>query len=51
MPTFILGVVFGAISGGVTYGLTVDGQLAAIVGGVAAVLTWLGIAALVIADD
>lgn len=51
MPIFILGIVFGAISGGVTYGLTAEGQLAAIVGIVAAVLTWLGIASLIIADD
>ncbi len=51
MPTFILGVVLGAISGGVTYGLTTDGQLAALVGVVAAVLTWLGVAALIFADD
>jgi hypothetical protein len=51
MPVFILGVVLGAISGGVTYGLTADGQLAAIVGVAAAVLTWLGLATLIIADD
>jgi hypothetical protein len=51
MLVVILGVVLGAISGGVTYGITADGQLAAIVGAVAAVLTWLGIATLIIADD
>ncbi|MFE7899208.1 hypothetical protein ACFU3E_17095 [Streptomyces sp. NPDC057424] len=51
MPTFILGVLLGAISGGITYGLTSDGQLAAIVGAIAAVLTWLGIASLILADD
>ncbi len=51
MPTFILGLLLGAISGAVTYGLTVDGQLAAIVGAITAVLTWLGIATLLIADD
>ncbi|MDT6983721.1 hypothetical protein ACFSUJ_12105 [Streptomyces lusitanus] len=51
MPTFILGVLLGAISGGVTYGLTTDGQLAALVGAVAAVLTWLGVTALIFADD
>ncbi|MFI6032987.1 hypothetical protein ACIBBD_02155 [Streptomyces sp. NPDC051315] len=51
MPVFILGIVLGAISGGVTYGLSADGQLAAIVGAIAAVLTWLGIASLIIADD
>ena len=51
MPTFILGLLLGGVSGGVTYGLTADGQLAAIVGAIAAVLTWLGIASLLIADD
>ena len=51
MPVFILGIVLGAISGGITYGLTADGQLAAIVGIVAAVLTWLGVATLIFADD
>lgn len=51
MPTFLLGLVLRAISGGATYGLTADGQLAAIVGAIAAVLTWLGIASLIIADD
>ncbi|WP_416975633.1 hypothetical protein [Streptomyces sp. 4F14] len=51
MPTFILGLVLAALSGGITYGLTTDGQLAAIVGTIAAVLTWLGIATLLIADD
>jgi len=51
MPLFLLGLVLGGLSGGITYGLTADGQLAAIVGAVAAVLTWLGIAALIIADD
>ncbi|QJT04380.1 hypothetical protein G9272_32195 [Streptomyces asoensis] len=51
MPTFILGVILGAVSGGVTYGLTADGQLAGIVGVIATVLTWLGIASLISADD
>jgi hypothetical protein len=51
MPVFVLGVALGAISGGITYGLSADGQLAAIVAVVAAVLTWLGIATLIIADD
>ncbi|GAQ52092.1 hypothetical protein [Streptomyces acidiscabies] len=51
MPLFILGIVLGALSGAITYGLTTDGQLAAIVGAITAVLTWLGIATLLIADD
>lgn len=51
MPLFILGLLLGGISGGITYGLTADGQLAAIVGVVAMVLTWLGLASLIIADD
>ncbi|MEV5977528.1 hypothetical protein [Streptomyces sp. NPDC052114] len=51
MPLFLLGIVLGGISGGVTYGLTADGQLAAIIAVIGAVLTWLGIATLLIADD
>lgn len=51
MPLFLLGLVLGGISGGVTYGLTTDGQVAAIVGGIAAILTWLGIATLIFAND
>lgn len=51
MPLFLLGLVLGGISGGVTFGLTADGQLAAIIGIIAAVLTWLGLATLIFADD
>ncbi|MEU9218907.1 hypothetical protein AB0D47_20425 [Streptomyces sp. NPDC048376] len=51
MPLFILGLLLGGISGGVTYGLTADPQIAGIVAAIAAILTWLGLAALVIADD
>ncbi|MFF8409006.1 hypothetical protein [Streptomyces omiyaensis] len=51
MPLFLLGLALGAISGGVTYGLSGDGQLAGIVTAAAAVLTWLGLATLLIVDD
>ncbi|MFE7073780.1 hypothetical protein ACFU96_27205 [Streptomyces sp. NPDC057620] len=51
MPIFLLGLVLGGISGGVTFSLTADGQLAAIIGIIAAVLTWLGLATLIFADD
>ncbi|MGW4493766.1 hypothetical protein [Streptomyces sp. NPDC004376] len=51
MPVFVLGLLLGAVSGGVTYGLTVDTPLAAIVGMAAAFLTWLGIATLIFVDD
>lgn len=51
MPLFLLGVALGGISGGVTYALTADGQLAAILGVIAAVLTWLGIATVIFAND
>lgn len=51
MARFLLGLVLGALSGSITYGLTADGQLAVIVGVVVMVLGWLGIAAVLIADD
>ncbi|MFF0166818.1 hypothetical protein [Streptomyces prasinus] len=51
MPVFILGLLLGAVSGGVTYGLTADPQLSGIVGAISAVLTWLGLATLIFADD
>lgn len=51
MPLFILGLALGGISGGVTFGLTADGQLSAIVGAIATVLTWCGVATLILADD
>ncbi|MFB7711626.1 hypothetical protein [Streptomyces sp. NPDC056105] len=51
MPLFILGLVLGAPSGGVTYGLTADGQLAAIAAAIAAILTWLGIASVLFLND
>jgi hypothetical protein len=51
VPVFLLGVALGGISGGLTHGLTTDSHLAVLVGIIAAVLTWLGIAALIIAND
>lgn len=51
MPRFLLGLVLGGISGGVTFALTTNGQLSALIAAIAAVLTWLGIAALIFADD
>ncbi|MGA5869290.1 hypothetical protein [Streptomyces cinereoruber] len=51
MPLFLLGLALGSLSGTITHALTDDGQLAAIVGAIAAVLTWLGLATLLIADD
>ena len=51
MPLFILGLALGALSGGVTYGLTTDGQTAAIVAAAATILTWLGIACVIFLDD
>lgn len=51
MPLFLLGLLLGAISGVVTYGLTADSQLASIAGIIAAVLTWLGLATFLAFDD
>ncbi|MFJ1653447.1 hypothetical protein ACIOC2_19070 [Streptomyces sp. NPDC088337] len=51
MGAFLAGLTLGGISGGVTYGLTTDGHLAAIVGVLAAVATWFGVATLLIFDD
>ncbi|MFF5972248.1 hypothetical protein ACFY7C_12085 [Streptomyces sp. NPDC012769] len=48
---FALGLILGGLSGGVTYGLTTDGGAALLVGVIAAVLTWCGLATLLIADD
>ncbi|MEU3426617.1 hypothetical protein [Streptomyces gardneri] len=49
--TFILGLLLGGLSGGITYALTADSGAALVVGIIAAVLTWLGLATLLIADD
>jgi hypothetical protein len=52
MRQFILGLLLGALSGGITYGATSDGQMAAIIGLVVAFLCWFGgIAAVIVFDD
>ncbi|MFD3815130.1 hypothetical protein ACFWRZ_08690 [Streptomyces rubiginosohelvolus] len=51
MFTFLLGLLLGALSGIGTHLFTGDPQLGAIVGVIAAVVTWLGIAVLVFCTD
>jgi hypothetical protein len=51
MPLFLLGIALGTLSALGTYAFTADGQLAAIVGAVCAVLTWLGLATFAVLDD
>lgn len=51
MPIFLAGLLLGGASGGVTYGMTMDDQLAVITGVVATVITWLGCACLIFIDD
>lgn len=51
MSLFILGLVLGGLSGGGTYAFTDDGQLGLLVGAIAAALTWLGLATIILADD
>lgn len=51
MPLFLLGLLLGAISGAVTHWLTADVQLALIAGGIATVLTWLGLATFLALDN
>lgn len=51
MPTFLAGLILGALSGGVTWALTSDGQLGAIVGALVALACWLGVALIVFIDD
>ncbi|MGW4602723.1 hypothetical protein ACWENS_05535 [Streptomyces sp. NPDC004532] len=48
---FVLGLVLGAVSGGVTYLATASPTLAAVAGGVAAVLTWCGVVTFLFLDD
>ncbi|GAA3500979.1 hypothetical protein GCM10019016_080860 [Streptomyces prasinosporus] len=47
MRTFFLGLLLGGLSAGVTHHYTGHPQLAASVGIVAAVATWLGIATVI----
>ncbi|MGW0757154.1 hypothetical protein ACWD1Y_11800 [Streptomyces sp. NPDC002814] len=47
MRIFLFGVLLGGLSGGVTQHYTGDPQLAACVGIVAAVATWLGVATII----
>lgn len=51
MAVFLAGLGLGGISGAVTYRLTLDGHLAGLAGLIAAVLTWLGVATLLLFDD
>ncbi|WP_155054529.1 hypothetical protein [Streptomyces blattellae] len=51
MAVFFAGLCLGGISGGLTYGLTTDGHLAGISAFIAAVLTWLGVATLLLFDN
>ncbi|MFI5973593.1 hypothetical protein [Streptomyces sp. NPDC051452] len=47
MSIVAAGLLLGALSGVITYGMSLDLQLAAITAGAAVVLTWLGCAYLV----
>ncbi|GHA94150.1 hypothetical protein [Streptomyces chryseus] len=51
MNRFTLGLLLGCLSGGITYALTADTTPAVVVGAIAAVLTWLGLATFLLADD
>lgn len=51
MSVFAAGLLLGALSGGITYGMSLDGQLAAITAGAATLLTWFGCAVLIFFDD
>ncbi|MFF0139742.1 hypothetical protein ACFYRN_25220 [Streptomyces sp. NPDC005227] len=42
MPVLVAGLLLGALSGGITYGMSLDGHLSAYAGGAAVLLTWLG---------
>ncbi|WP_432169123.1 hypothetical protein [Streptomyces sp. 1222.5] len=47
MPIVAAGLLLGTLSGAITYGMSLDAQLAAIAAGAAVVLTWLGCAYLI----
>ncbi|MDG9703763.1 hypothetical protein [Streptomyces sp. DH37] len=51
MPHFLIGLLLGALSGGVTYHFTADGRLAAIIGVIVFLAAWLGIWAVLVIDD
>ncbi|MER8083815.1 hypothetical protein ABTZ57_01300 [Streptomyces sp. NPDC094048] len=51
MPLFLLGLTLGGASAGTTYWWTADSQAAAVVGIIAAVLTWLGVTTFIALDD
>ncbi|MFI1767465.1 hypothetical protein ACH41H_36200 [Streptomyces sp. NPDC020800] len=51
MSVLWAGLLLGALSAGLTYGMSLNGQLAAIAGGSAAALTWLGCAVLIFLDS
>ncbi|WP_157877365.1 hypothetical protein [Streptomyces odonnellii] len=51
MPTFLIAVLLGLISGGGTYAYTGNADLAAIVGLVVFAAVWLGIYAIFLLDE
>ncbi|WP_159042117.1 hypothetical protein [Streptomyces sp. TP-A0875] len=51
MPRFLAGLILGALSGVVTYALTGEQGPALAAAAVVAVLTWLGVAAVLFLDD
>lgn len=51
MPVVLAGLLLGALSAAITYGMSFDGQLAAYAGGAAVILTWIGCAFLIFIDD
>lgn len=51
MPTFLAGLILGAISGGGTWIFTHDSALSALVAAAVAVCCWLGIACVLFLDD
>lgn len=51
MRLFLAGLVIGGASGALTYACTASGPTALLVAGIAALLTWLGTAALIVVFD